>query len=76
MVASLCGGGNMFLYYVNFHHLSFFKVGIAPGDKYASLTSNNVSKTLLQAYNVDWCIQTLSQVQRYLTFIKQRYTWF
>jgi hypothetical protein len=22
----------MFLYYSNFHHLSFFKVGIAPGD--------------------------------------------
>jgi len=36
-------GGGMFLYYINFHHLSFFKVGIAPGDKYASLTSNNVS---------------------------------
>jgi len=37
----------MFLYYSNFHHLSFFKVGIAPGDKYGRLTLNNVSQTLL-----------------------------
>jgi hypothetical protein len=36
-----------FLYYRNFHDLSFFKVGIAPGDKYARLTSSNVSQTLL-----------------------------
>jgi len=37
----------MFLYYSNFQHLSFFKVGIAAGDKCARLTSNNVSQSLL-----------------------------